>query len=70
MNCKDFFDKLVGMNVDGASMKLGKHKGVGTLLKEKVPQIQETDCFNHRIELALEDVFRTTSFKEVDSMLC
>ena len=27
-------------------------------------------CFNHFVELALKDVFRTTSFEEVDSMLC
>ena len=30
-------DKLVGSNVDGASVNLGKHKGLGTLLKEKTP---------------------------------
>ena len=27
-------------------------------------------CFNHRVEVALEDAFRTTSFKKVDSMSC
>ena len=37
VNCKDFMDKLVGINVDGASVNLGTHKGVGTLLKEKKP---------------------------------
>ena len=36
-NCKDFIDKLVGMNVDGASMNLGIQKGVGIFLKEKGP---------------------------------
>ena len=35
VSCKDFMDKLVGINVDGASVNLSKHKGVGTLLKEK-----------------------------------
>ena len=30
-------DKLVGINVDGASVNLGTHKGVSTLLKEKKP---------------------------------
>ena len=59
-------DKLVGINVDGASVNLDKRKSVGTLLKEKDPWIH---CFNHRVELALKDVFRTTSFEEVDSML-
>ena len=27
-------------------------------------------CFNHRVELALKDASRPTSFEEVDSMLC
>ena len=35
VSCKDFMDKLAGINIDGASVNLGKHKGVGTLLKEK-----------------------------------
>ena len=35
MTCKDFMDKLVGINDDGASVNLGTHNGVGTLLKEK-----------------------------------
>ena len=33
-------DKLVGINVDVASVNLGRDKGVGTLLKEKSPWIQ------------------------------
>ena len=36
-NCKYFIDKLVGMNIDVASMNLGIHKGVGLFLKEKGP---------------------------------
>ena len=32
---KDFIDKLVGMNVDVASMNLGMHKAVDMSLKEK-----------------------------------
>ena len=32
---KDFIDKLVGINVDGASTNIGEQKSVGTLLKEK-----------------------------------
>ena len=70
MSCKDFIDKLVGINVDCASVNLGKHKGVGTLLKEKSPWIQVIHCFNHRVELALKDAFSNTLFEEVDSMLC
>ena len=35
LNCKDFIDKLVGMNVDVASMNLGIYKAMGIFLKEK-----------------------------------
>ena len=37
VSCRDFMDKLVGINVDGVSVNLGRHKGVGTLLKENSP---------------------------------
>ena len=47
-------DKLVGINVDGASVNLGKHKDVGTVLKVKSPWIQVIHCFNHHVELALK----------------
>ena len=70
LSCKDFMDKLVGINVDGTSVNLDKHKGVGTLLKEKSPWIQVMHCFNHCVELTLKDAFRTTSFEEIDSMSC
>ena len=70
VSCKDFMDKLVGINVNGASVNLGRYKGMDTFLKEKSPWIQVMHCFNHLVELALKDAFRTTSFEEVDSMLC
>ena len=40
------------------------------LLKEKDPLIRMIHCFNHPVEAPLKNLFRTTSFKEVDSMLC
>ena len=61
-NCKDF-DKLVGMNIDDASMNLGTHKGMSMFLKEKGPQIQWSTVFDHHVELALEGAFKTPSFK-------
>ena len=70
VSCKDFIDKLVGINVNGASVNLGRYKGMGTFLKERSPWIQVMHCFNHLVELTLKDAFRTTSFEEVDSMLC
>ena len=60
---------MVQVWIDGASMNICIHKGVGMLLTEKFPYIQVIDCFNHRLDFALEAAFRTPSFKEVDSML-
>ena len=34
-NCKDFINRLVGMNFDVASMNLGIHRAVDMFLKEK-----------------------------------
>ena len=50
-------------------MNVGKHKGVGTQLKEKAPWLQVIHCFNHRVELALKDAFKNTQFEKIEEML-
>ena len=65
----NFEDLLLGLNVDGASVNVGKHKGVGTQLKEKAPWLQVIHCFNHRVELALKDAFKNTQFEKIEEML-
>jgi hypothetical protein len=64
-----FVDKLTGLNVDGASVNTGIHRGLGALLKQQSPWLQVIHCFNHRVELALKDAFATTSFSKIDEML-
>ena len=64
-----FTDRLTGLNVDGASVNTGIHRGLGALLKQQSPWLQVIHCFNHRIELALKDAFITTSFPKIDEML-
>lgn len=64
-----FTNKLIGLNVDGASVNTGIHRGVGALLKERAPWMQVIHCFNHRVELALKDAFKTTAFSNIDEML-
>ena len=49
----DFSSRLHGLNIDGASLNLGIHKGAAALLKDKSPWLTAVHCFNHRIELAL-----------------
>ena len=67
---KYFTDKFVGINVNGAGANLGKHRGVGNLVQEKATWLQVIHCFNHRVELALKNAFKTTAFKDISTMLC
>ena len=51
-----FFDeKLVSLNVDGASVNTGKHKGLAARIKESSPWLNVVHCFNHRLELSIND---------------
>nr|XP_047122893.1 zinc finger protein 862-like [Hydra vulgaris] len=61
----DMSKKLVGLNVDGASVNLGIHSGLGALLKLDSPWLQLIYCFNHRLELALKDAFEKTAAFEI-----
>ena len=65
----DFPSDLHGLNVDGAFVNLGTHKGVETLLKHESPCFTAFHCFNYRIELAVKDAFEKTFFEEIDKML-
>ena len=65
----DFSSHLHGLNVDGASVNLGVHRGVAARLKEESPWLTAIHCFNHRIELAAKDAFGNSVFEEIDQML-
>ena len=67
---KYFTDKFVGINVDGAGVNLGKHRGVRKLVQEKATWLQVIHCFNHRVELALKNAFKITAFEDINTMLC
>ena len=56
-----FSEWLLGLNVDGASVNTGIHKG----LREKIEEadwFQLVHCFNHRLELVLKDAFFKSAF--------
>ena len=40
-------NRLVGINLDGASVKIGRKRGVATLLKESLSWLKVVHCFNH-----------------------
>lgn len=64
-----FSDRLVGLNVDGASVNVGIHAGLGAKIRETAPWLVLVHCFNHRIELAIKDAFDASSFSKIDQML-
>ena len=67
---EEFVDQLVGINVDGASVNLGRHKGVAARLKEGASWLLAVHCFNHRLELAVQDAFSgLKAFEDIDEML-
>ena len=45
----------LGLGTDGASVMLGKKAGVYVKLKEKFPNLIGWHCFNHRLELSVND---------------
>ena len=65
-----FSEKMVGLNVDVASVNMGKFTGLGTRLKVEAPWLQVIHCFNQRLELALRDAFsQSPVFSTVDTFI-
>ena len=63
-------DKLVGLYVDGASVNMGRYKGLATQFREMVPWLDEFHCFNHRLELAFKDAFeKVPAFQKIHNFL-
>ncbi|CAB4020014.1 Hypothetical predicted protein [Paramuricea clavata] len=53
---EDYLSKnLIAFTIDGASVMLGIHCGVGQRLKEKFLVLFLWHCLNHRLELAISD---------------
>ena len=53
----DIYKKIVGLNVDGASVNTGEFNGLGAKMKAMAPWLEVIHCFNHRLELALKYSF-------------
>ena len=65
----NFKSHLLGLNVDGASINMGIHQGLGTLIKQVAPWLTLIHCFNRRVELAIKDSFANSTFTNVDNFL-
>ena len=65
-----YYDRLVGLNLDGASANMGKHSGLNVLVRNEAPWVKVVHCFNHRLELAIKDAFNESAFySNIDEML-
>ena len=64
-----FPDRLVGLNIDGASVNMGVHAGLGAKVCETAPWLVLVHCFNHHIELPIKDAFDASAFSKIDKML-
>lgn len=64
-------NKMVMFTSDGASVMLGRHKGVAALLKRQVPHLTEQHCVAHREEdLGIDDAWKDVPImKEVETLL-
>lgn len=51
-------DCWIGLGIDGASVMLGSKSGVATRLISKFPFILSWHCFNHRLELSVNDAIK------------
>ena len=56
------FSHFCGLNIDGASVNLGVHKGVTTLLRDASLWLIDVHCFNQGVELAAKDAFENSFF--------
>ena len=66
----DIYKRIVGLNVDEASVNTGRFTGLGARMKEKTPWLEVIHCFSHRLELALKDAFRQSpAFKSIESLI-
>ena len=59
--------KLVGFRTDGASANIAR-AGLKGLVEKELPWIWMW-CLAHRLELAVKDSFKNTSFDQIDDML-
>ena len=59
---------LVGFGTNGASANVGG-AGLKGLIEKELPWIYWMWCLAHRLELAVKDAFKNTSFDQIDDLL-
>ena len=68
--CRDWKEKTVALEADGANVMLGEISGVYGLLKQEIPHIMKVHCVAHRLELSFADTLSDVPvLKDVKEML-
>ena len=57
-----YCNKLVGLNLYRARVRMGKRNGLNVLVQDEAPWVEVVHCFNHQLELAIKDVFIESPF--------
>ena len=57
-----YYNKLVGLNLDRARVRMGKHNGLNVLVQDEAPWLEVVHCFNYQLELAIKDTFIESPF--------
>lgn len=67
---KEWKKSTIGFGVDGASVNLGKRRGVASLLKREVDHLIDIHCLPHRLELSMMEMQQECKYvKEVYDIL-
>ena len=65
---EDYQTKMVSCTADGASVNFGTKNGLLTQLDSDRGWLIKIHCANHRIELAIKDAMKNSSFNEIDNL--
>ena len=70
LGVKEWKKSTIGFGVDGASVNLGKRRGVASLLKREVDHLIDIHCLPHRLELSMMEMQQECKYvKEVYDIL-
>ena len=64
-----FSERLLGLNVDGASVNTGIHRDLRAKIKEEADWLQLVHCFIHCLEFTLKGAFSNSVYNAVEEFL-